>query len=271
MAGLRAVGEISAQANMADKEVSQFHKDVMIDIFNEAGQKVISYHVPLGVGVPGASRPRRKRQRGGHPAPEARERGLVDSEPNRSSRPHRPSSFNRRPGSRALALPTAQPQPHCSPPGRRGRGTVDRASLLRSLGALPSDVSVEPSASATPAARAARGVFSDTLDAVSTCPPRRRSPRWPCRSTSCSRSRPRSRRPRSRCRTTLPRMPLNEEPPGRWPNERICGSKICSTAAWCKRAHHRRWCLAAHELPYETARTGGRRAGRQRPGRADRN
>ena len=37
----------NAQANMADKEVSlsSFRKDVMIDVFNEAGQKVISYHV----------------------------------------------------------------------------------------------------------------------------------------------------------------------------------------------------------------------------------
>jgi len=37
----------NAQANMADKEVSlsNFRKDVMIDVFNEAGQKVLSYHV----------------------------------------------------------------------------------------------------------------------------------------------------------------------------------------------------------------------------------
>jgi phage tail-like protein len=37
----------NAQANMADKEVSlaDFRKDVIVDVFNEAGQKVISYHV----------------------------------------------------------------------------------------------------------------------------------------------------------------------------------------------------------------------------------
>jgi phage tail-like protein len=37
----------NAQAQMADKEVSlkDFRKDVIIDVFNEAGQKVISYHV----------------------------------------------------------------------------------------------------------------------------------------------------------------------------------------------------------------------------------
>jgi phage tail-like protein len=37
----------NAQAHNADKEVSlkDFRKDVMIDVFNEAGQKVISYHV----------------------------------------------------------------------------------------------------------------------------------------------------------------------------------------------------------------------------------
>src|SRR5712672_735757 len=37
----------NAQAQSADKEVSlkDFRKDVIIDVFNEAGQKVISYHV----------------------------------------------------------------------------------------------------------------------------------------------------------------------------------------------------------------------------------
>ena len=37
----------NAQAQNADQEVSlaDFRKDVIIDLFNEAGQKVISYHV----------------------------------------------------------------------------------------------------------------------------------------------------------------------------------------------------------------------------------
>jgi phage tail-like protein len=37
----------NAQAQMADKEVSlkDFRKDVILDVFNEAGQKVLSYHV----------------------------------------------------------------------------------------------------------------------------------------------------------------------------------------------------------------------------------
>lgn len=37
----------NAQADGADKEVSlaNFRKDMIIDVFNEAGQKVISYHV----------------------------------------------------------------------------------------------------------------------------------------------------------------------------------------------------------------------------------
>jgi len=37
----------NAQAQNADKEVSlaDFRKDLIIDVFNEAGQKVISYHV----------------------------------------------------------------------------------------------------------------------------------------------------------------------------------------------------------------------------------
>jgi phage tail-like protein len=37
----------NAQAKLADKEVSlaDFRRDVIIDVFNEAGQKVLSYHV----------------------------------------------------------------------------------------------------------------------------------------------------------------------------------------------------------------------------------
>jgi len=37
----------NAQAQSADKEVSlkDFRKDIIIDVFNEAGQKVVSYHV----------------------------------------------------------------------------------------------------------------------------------------------------------------------------------------------------------------------------------
>jgi phage tail-like protein len=37
----------NAQAESADKEVSlkDFRKDVIVDVFNEAGQKVLSYHV----------------------------------------------------------------------------------------------------------------------------------------------------------------------------------------------------------------------------------
>ena len=37
----------NAQAKMSDKEVSlsDFRKDILIDVFNEAGQKVLSYHV----------------------------------------------------------------------------------------------------------------------------------------------------------------------------------------------------------------------------------
>lgn len=37
----------NAQAKMADKEVSlsDFRKDILIDVFNEAGQKVLTYHI----------------------------------------------------------------------------------------------------------------------------------------------------------------------------------------------------------------------------------
>ena len=50
----------------------------MIEIYNEAGQLAIAYKVYplLGVGVPGAARPGRERERGRDPAHQARERGL---------------------------------------------------------------------------------------------------------------------------------------------------------------------------------------------------
>ena len=62
----------------AAMSLKNFRKDIIIDVYNEAGQKVISYkRLPLlGVGVPGAARARRRRQRRGHPAHQARERGL---------------------------------------------------------------------------------------------------------------------------------------------------------------------------------------------------
>ena len=62
----------------AEVSLKDFRKDVIIDMYNEAGQLVISYKVyrALGLGVPGAAGPRRERERRRDPAHQARERGL---------------------------------------------------------------------------------------------------------------------------------------------------------------------------------------------------
>ena len=62
----------------AEVSLKDFRKDVIVEVYNEAGQLAIAYKVYplLGVGVPGAARPRRQRQRRRDPAPQARERGL---------------------------------------------------------------------------------------------------------------------------------------------------------------------------------------------------
>ena len=58
--------------------LKDFRKDMIIEVYNEAGQLAIAYKVYplLGVGVSGAARPRRQRQRGRDPAHQARERRL---------------------------------------------------------------------------------------------------------------------------------------------------------------------------------------------------
>ena len=61
------------------KEVSlkDFRKDLIIEVYNEAGQLALLQGVSvLGVGVPGAARPGRERQRGRHPTHQAGERGV---------------------------------------------------------------------------------------------------------------------------------------------------------------------------------------------------
>ena len=74
---LRAVGEqgLGLQERPSGdrrKEVSlaDFRKDIIIEVYNEAGQKAIAYHVypMLGLRVPGATGSRRQRQCGRDPA-----------------------------------------------------------------------------------------------------------------------------------------------------------------------------------------------------------
>ena len=62
----------------AEVSLKDFRKDIIIEMYNEAGQLAICVQglSMLGVGVPGTARPRRQCQRGGHPDAQARERGL---------------------------------------------------------------------------------------------------------------------------------------------------------------------------------------------------
>ena len=73
-------GNAQAPADQREKEVSlkDFRRNLTIDVFNEAGQKVISYKVypRLGQRVHGAGRPRRQRQRDPDPVDQDRARGM---------------------------------------------------------------------------------------------------------------------------------------------------------------------------------------------------
>ena len=68
----------SAPGLGAEVSLKDFRKDIIIEVYNEAGQLAHRLQgLPLlGVGVPGAARPRRQRQRGRDPDHQARERGL---------------------------------------------------------------------------------------------------------------------------------------------------------------------------------------------------
>ena len=62
----------------AEVSLKDFRKDIIIEVYNEAGQ--LAHRLQglslLGLGVPGAARSRRQRQRRGHPDAQAGERGL---------------------------------------------------------------------------------------------------------------------------------------------------------------------------------------------------
>ena len=62
----------------AEVSLKDFRKDIILELYNEAGQLAIAYKVLslLGFGVSGAARSRRQRQRRGHPAHQAGERRL---------------------------------------------------------------------------------------------------------------------------------------------------------------------------------------------------
>ena len=62
----------------SEVSLADFRKDIIIELYNEAGQLVdrLQGLSLLGLGVSGAAGPRCQRQRGGDPAPQARERGV---------------------------------------------------------------------------------------------------------------------------------------------------------------------------------------------------
>ena len=90
----------------AEVSLKDFRKDLIIELYNEAGQLVHRLQgVPgVGLGVPGPARPRRQRQRGRHPDPQARARGLG-ARLRRRRAAASPSSPSRRPGRRSRWAP----------------------------------------------------------------------------------------------------------------------------------------------------------------------
>ena len=76
----------------AEVSLKDFRKDIIIEVYNEAGQLALAYKVYplLGFRIPGASRFRRQRQRRGHPAHQTGKRrleALTLQYPNRRSQP----------------------------------------------------------------------------------------------------------------------------------------------------------------------------------------
>ena len=95
----------SASGAGGEVSLADFRKDIIIELLNEAGQVVLVLRrLPLlGLGVPGAARPRRQRQRGGHRQAQARERGLG-ARLRRASSPTSP--------------PSSSPERHAAGPAR---------------------------------------------------------------------------------------------------------------------------------------------------------
>ena len=89
----------------AEVSLKDFRKDIIIEVYNEAGQLAIAYKVyRCWVSeYPGAARSRRQRQRGGDPAHQAGERGLG-------------ARRRRFPNRRSPASPVRRPDPPCAAP-----------------------------------------------------------------------------------------------------------------------------------------------------------
>jgi phage tail-like protein len=86
----------------AEVSLKDFRKDIIIEVYNEAGQLASPTRSSLlGLGVPGAARPRRQRQRRRHPAHQARERRLGARL--RRDEPSEPTHGRRRPAGRRAA------------------------------------------------------------------------------------------------------------------------------------------------------------------------
>ena len=126
----------SAPGLGAEVSLKDFRKDIIIEVYNEAGQLAHRLQgLPLlGLGVPGAARPRRQRQRRRDPAHQARERGLGARRERRRAEPSRPSpadAATRPGGSRASAVDADS----------RGPGPLDawerRSASPRRCGRVP--------------------------------------------------------------------------------------------------------------------------------------
>ena len=75
----------------AEVSLKDFRKDLIIEVYNEAGQLALAYKVYplLGLGIPGAARPRRERQRGRDPDTSSSRTRAGSATSTWSSRPSR--------------------------------------------------------------------------------------------------------------------------------------------------------------------------------------
>ena len=126
----------------AEVSLKDFRKDIILEVYNEAGQLVLALQdLPLlGLGVPGAARSRRQRQRDRDPDAQARERGLgARRRRDRAGRTASPRLMPRRVAVRgrrsmtAAALPPAARRSAAPRTWSSTSASADRPALVTAL------------------------------------------------------------------------------------------------------------------------------------------
>ena len=249
----------------AEVSLKDFRKDVIIDVYNEAGQLVLSYKVYrcVGLGVPGAARPRRERERRRDPAHQARERGLGARR--RGARAGRAGLLGAVGASRWELSAAATPRAV----GGGGRAAARPSARSRSRRVAGEDAEERGAAAARPArraaARAARGA-SARARRDGAVPALRRASRVLARRGRAARARRRGRRLRRSTSTGRSsrgaRRTVATSPPPRTPTTPRPRSACCSSAASTRRGdlRGRRGAAVADAMARgRSARRGARR------------